>query len=241
MQQPQPAHASQPAIVAAATDERQGKLDQPILTASAPTNPGTVDAAITASAGPPAPVPTDVAPATTNAQPPTPAPIARQIGDVAVTLLRSVGGGDRQLTVRLDPPQLGRVQVAIAQARGGAAAVTLTVERPETLLLALRDEPALHRALDRAGVPTEARTVTVQLAPQRAEPSADRSPLHPSQPGSNLLEQAPRDHGHGQARQTPLGQPTPTARQAADADDPADPILASTQSSWQRAGIDITA
>lgn len=55
------------------------------------------------------------------------------------------------------------MQIKVDRPKDGGAAVTLTVERPETLLMLLRDRDGLVQALDRAGVPAESRVVTYQV------------------------------------------------------------------------------
>lgn len=239
---PQP--AAQPAqnqAAPVAADGHAAKPGQPAGAASAPAQPvNAVPATAAAADIPPAPIVADPAPVAATRQPAAPAPLVEQIGTVAVTLARSTGG-DRQLTIRLDPPQLGQVQVAISQPRSGAVtAVTLTVERPETLLMVLRDEPALHRALDRAGVPADGRTVTFQLAPPHEASPAPSPQPHGSAGGPGLPDMAAREQGQGQPRQSPSA-PTTYSGRRADADEPAETASAPTQPRWRYAGIDITA
>ncbi|WP_237216688.1 flagellar hook-length control protein FliK [Falsiroseomonas oryziterrae] len=77
----------------------------------------------------------------------TPTWPARQIAPFAVALAL---GPDASLTVTLDPAELGRVEVAIERS-GAEARITVTAERPETLLLLQRDRTELERALSTAG------------------------------------------------------------------------------------------
>ena len=71
--------------------------------------------------------------------------------------------------MRLNPGELGHVQITIARPNDGPASVSLVAERPETLLLLLRDQPHLNQALDQAGIPSEARTLTFDLATPRKQ------------------------------------------------------------------------
>lgn len=77
----------------------------------------------------------------------SPAWPARQLAPFAVALAL---GPDASLTVTLDPAELGRVEVAIERS-GGEARISLSAERPETLMLLQRDRAELERALSAAG------------------------------------------------------------------------------------------
>jgi flagellar hook-length control protein FliK len=89
--------------------------------------------------------------------------------------------GPSHVIVRLDPAELGRVQVGILRQPDGPSRIELVAERPETLQLLMRDQPALHRALDLAGVPAEGRTLHFQVG--SPDPARDPSPTPATQSG----------------------------------------------------------
>jgi flagellar hook-length control protein FliK len=62
--------------------------------------------------------------------------------------------GKRRFEIRLDPPELGRVDVRLDVSRDGHVTSRLIVERSETLDLLRRDAPNLERALESAGLRT---------------------------------------------------------------------------------------
>lgn len=163
-------------------------------------------------------------------------PAAEQVASVLVQVGGGpAGGGGQRMVVRLDPAELGKVEVRVERAEGGPAQVSLTVERPETLLLLLRDQPGLHRALDQAGVPAEGRALQFQLAPAAPDaPSADRG----ATPGWGGAADGGKGDGtwHGQGHG---GQPGGRHRGHA----PADTVAAGhgTYRAWRDAGLDITA
>jgi flagellar hook-length control protein FliK len=95
-------------------------------------------------------------------EPPRP---AEQIAPAMVSLAQTTNGTER-LTVRLDPAELGRVHIQIERSHEAPPRVEITVDRPETMTLLIRDQHDLHRALDQAGVPTEGRSISFQLASQ---------------------------------------------------------------------------
>jgi hypothetical protein len=88
---------------------------------------------------------------------------AAQVAPALMSLVQTPGGNQR-LTLHLEPATLGHLQIQIDRAPDATARVDITVQRPQTLELLLRDQPQLQRALDQAGVPQEGRTLTLHLA-----------------------------------------------------------------------------
>lgn len=154
---------------------------------------------------------------TTPSHPPQPASApAAQIAPALISVAQSAGGTQR-LTIRLDPPELGTVQIRVEHAANAPMQVEINVQRPETLTLLMRDQPHLQHALDQAGVPAEGRTLSFQLDLQ-------------DQRGTT------GDHGSGHGRRPP----TPAAQQMqADPDDPDDATAGTMR--WSRVALDITA
>nr|WP_249792566.1 flagellar hook-length control protein FliK [Bradyrhizobium sp. BRP22] len=62
--------------------------------------------------------------------------------------------GKSRFEIRLDPPELGRIDVRIHVDNNGQVTSHLTVERPETLQMLRQDANQLQRALDNAGLST---------------------------------------------------------------------------------------
>jgi flagellar hook-length control protein FliK len=60
--------------------------------------------------------------------------------------------GAKQFDIRLDPPELGRVQVRLSIDATGKAEAHLSADQPQTLDLLQKDAPALARALREAGL-----------------------------------------------------------------------------------------
>ncbi len=102
-----------------------------------------------------------------NATPASPAPLPRALpaayqpaanpinmGQLAFEMVRQVHQGASRFTIRLDPPELGRVDVRLHVDASGAATARLTVDRAETLDLFQRDQRTLERALAQAGFDT---------------------------------------------------------------------------------------
>lgn len=115
-----------------------------------------------------------------------------QLPPVVATVAAAVREGQpHTLVVRLEPAELGRVDVRIEREPGGPARISLLVERPDTLHAIQRDQAHLHRALDLAGVPPDGRQVQYQLAPP------DPSPLPPGSFGASGGFAGTGGHGPG--------------------------------------------
>jgi flagellar hook-length control protein FliK len=76
------------------------------------------------------------------------------ISGLAVELISRIRDGKSGFEIRLDPPELGRIDVHLKVDRDGNVTSRLFVERSETLDLLRRDAPSLERALHNAGLKT---------------------------------------------------------------------------------------
>lgn len=75
--------------------------------------------------------------------------------------------GTTQFEIRLDPPELGRVDVRIEIDSDGRVVSRLTVEKSETLDLLKADQRALERALHEAGFKSEQNSLSFTLRDER--------------------------------------------------------------------------
>jgi flagellar hook-length control protein FliK len=71
---------------------------------------------------------------------------------LAVEIAARSQSGARQFDIRLDPPELGRVDVRLSIDATGKASAHLSADQPHTLTLLQNDAPALTRALREAGL-----------------------------------------------------------------------------------------
>ena len=152
--------------------------------------------------------------------------------------------GPSRVVVRLDPAELGRVQVGIVRQPDGPSRIELVAERPETLQLLMRDQPALHRALDLAGVPAEGRTLHFQIG--SPDPARDPAPMsfapQPGLAGGNMGGSM-NSPGSGSQPGSGRGQPPGWSGPPIRGGEPgaALPHPASRSPHGRRAGVDITA
>ena len=149
----------------------------------------------------------------------------RQIAPVLVQLNHHVGGG--QVTLQLNPLELGKVEIQIDRGPDGTAAVHVSAERPETLQLLVADQAQLHRALDAAGVPLDGRTLSLSLS--TPDPGG----------GGQASGGAGQGSANGQTGGQPGGQQSRTSYGWGVGSDTA--TESGGTASWLRAGVDITA
>lgn len=71
---------------------------------------------------------------------------------IAVEIARSIQSGISRFEIRLNPPELGRIDVRLEMDPSGNVTARLAVEKSETLDLLQRDQRALEKALADAGL-----------------------------------------------------------------------------------------
>jgi hypothetical protein len=161
-----------------------------------------------------------------------------QIAPTLVTLARTADGA-QQMTVRLHPAELGMVQVRIGRAISGLTQIDITADKPETLLALQRDQPALHRTLDQAGMPSAGRTISFHAVPPA--PASSSSGHVPSGRSSYASTDADGSPGGGRGSYSARdGNRWQNARQQAAAPE-ANGTGAPADKRAYRAGLDITA
>src|SRR4051812_20009074 len=152
--------------------------------ASAPAH--TPDAGSLASVQPASPLPlaaSNAAPVATaqHMAPQTP-DTAPNLNGLAVEIAAKSLGGAKQFDIRLDPPELGRVEVRLSIDASGKAQAHMTADQLQTLHLLQKDSAILTRALREAGLDVASGSLNFSLkgqdrqagdsAPRAATPSA---------------------------------------------------------------------
>ena len=74
------------------------------------------------------------------------------VPQVAFEVARQFEAGNTRFQIRLDPADLGRIDVKLDLDKHGTVSAHMFVERPETLDLMMRDQRALQQALQQAGL-----------------------------------------------------------------------------------------
>jgi len=171
---------TQRSSVADAGPERKSSATQPQEQSGSPAKPEVAPAPPPASHRPP-----DVAPASgtpagqpvaqsapVQPAPPAdrpalerahPAPAADQIG---TAVARASKDGRTEIHVRLDPVELGRVEVRLHFQADGEVRAQVTTDNPQTFDLLRRDSQSLERALQDAGIKTDSGSLSFNLRQQ---------------------------------------------------------------------------
>jgi flagellar hook-length control protein FliK len=147
---------------------------------------------------------------------------------LAATMMRRLESGAKQFTMRLDPPELGQVEVKLTVAADKKVRAVVSADRPEALADLVRSARDLARALREAGLELEENGLSFSLndpAGNQQQHKNDNSRDQTSRLASNIAagvnagdeEAVALDTSHSNAK-------------------PNDPFQ-----SWQRARIAITA
>jgi hypothetical protein len=103
---------------------------------------------------------------------------------VPVVIVARVEAGEKHFQIRLDPPDLGRIDVQLSVDSSGRATSHLVVDRADTLDLLRRDAPSLERALQSAGLTTDDGALQFSLRDQSfaGRDQGASAPVPPSPP-----------------------------------------------------------
>lgn len=88
------------------------------------------------------------------------------VDTLALHISRNLSNGVNKFQIRLDPPELGRIDVKMEVGQDGRVQTTLAADRPETLDLLQRDAKLLQRALDDAGLKSDNGSLNFSLRDQ---------------------------------------------------------------------------
>lgn len=145
-----------------------------------------------------------VAPAATttvNAVPLISAPVKEQ---VTVAIRQAKSEGIEQITIQLDPLDLGRVEVKMHVAADGKASLSFLVDKPETFDALSRDARALERSLQESGIKADTGGMQFNLR-QQPQPQSDLG----GQNGQRHSNNAPLGRGEAETTSASVTQLAP--------------------------------
>lgn len=99
---------------------------------------------------------------------------------VAIEVASAARDGNRQFEIRLDPGNLGRIDVTIDVTKDGTITARLVVEKSETLDQLRRDAGSLEKAFSELGLKTDGGGMSFELARQNRDGSRDDSEGRPA-------------------------------------------------------------
>ena len=138
--QPQSAAAQQPGLPA----QIQPAIPQPLNVAPQTASAATVSAAMPGANPSGVATSVHIASAAANAVP--------NLDVLAISVAARSLSGAKQFDIRLDPPELGPVQVRLSIDASGKTQAHMTADQPQTLTLLQKDAPTLAQALRDAGL-----------------------------------------------------------------------------------------
>lgn len=113
---------------------------------------------------------------------------------IALQVARNLQKGVNRFDIRLDPAEMGRIDVRMEVKKDGNVSAHLIVDRPETLDLLQRDARALQQALNDAGLQANADSLNFSLRDQSAGSNGQEfgaSASGPTSIGSNAAAEEP--------------------------------------------------
>jgi flagellar hook-length control protein FliK len=114
---------------------------------------------------------------------------ALDVAQVAARIAAKVKEGERHFDIRLDPPELGRVDVHLSVTRDGQAEAHVVADKPQTLEALQRDQQTLHRVLKESGLDLGSNALNFSLKGQeRGDGSAQRYNARASAPKTDFSD-----------------------------------------------------
>ena len=113
----------------------------------------------------------------------TPAP---NVNSLAIEIAAKSQSGAKQFDIRLDPPELGRIEVRLSIDATGKAQAHMTVDQPQTLDLMQKDSSSLTRALRDAGLDVSQNGLNFSLKGQDRNSDGGSGNAQPRTPSLTL-------------------------------------------------------
>lgn len=126
---------------------------------------------------------------------------------VGVAISRHAAAGKTEFTLRLDPAELGRIEVKLHVAADGQVQAVVSADNASTYDLLRQDASTLERALADAGLKTDGNSLSFNLRQQDGQPNQQHAGG-----GQNIPGMSPRDGAEPEP--LPSTSQTPTPRSA---------------------------
>ena len=116
--------------------------------------------------------------------PPPPKPPA-PVEQVAVQIKKAIGEGADKINIKLQPANLGKVEVRMEIGKDGVLTANVIAEKPETLELLQRDVRGLEKVLQEGGLKTDTQSFNFSLKEHAQQQAANRREETNEQPDNN--------------------------------------------------------
>jgi flagellar hook-length control protein FliK len=151
----------------------QIRPEQPQAQTAAPQSPAATTAAPAAANSMPVQTAAPSVTASVQVAPHVPA-AAPNLNSLAVDIAARSQSGAKEFSIRLDPPELGRVDVRLSIDATGKAEAHLSADHPETLNLLQKDSATLTQALRDSGLDVSQRGLNFSLRGQNSQSGNDQ-------------------------------------------------------------------
>lgn len=95
---------------------------------------------------------------------------------VAATLAKNAQTGEtKNMTLRLDPPELGKIEIQMHFTKDKSVKTHMIFEKPETMLMMQRDSHALERAMQQSGLDAGGNSLSFELSDGNHSFDSDRN------------------------------------------------------------------
>lgn len=122
---------------------------------------------------------------------------------IAAQIARQARGGENRFEIRLDPAELGKIDVKLTIGSDGQARAHLFVERPETMDFLMRDQRMLERALQQSGLQLDEKGLEFSMMDQQnnGQQMGEQTAEDQSQGSDKSVGQAQNDDNLDQSLQ----------------------------------------
>jgi flagellar hook-length control protein FliK len=125
---------------------------------------------------------------------------AGTLGTLAVAIAAKTQSGARQFDIRLDPPELGHIEVRLSIDANGKTEAHMTADQPATLSLLQKDSSSLTQALRDAGLDVSQSGLNFSLRSQNGQGGGDNGGSRGAR--SNLIANRAIDVAQGASSTT---------------------------------------
>jgi flagellar hook-length control protein FliK len=137
--------------------------------------------------------------------PPPPKPPA-PVEQVAVQIKKAIGEGADKINIKLQPANLGKVEVRMEIGKDGILTASVIAEKPETLELLQRDVRGLEKVLQEGGLKTDNQSFNFSLKEHAQQQAANGRDKTNAQTSNNEqgLDETEADDAETPASETPI-------------------------------------